>query len=101
MVVSMRGDDGEWNEAQMPMGRAVRDILDAIGVAHVTVASAEGAGDTVRQAGVTAFATRVSCACLLPKRLTATSVPAAGPPSPAPHLRPRPATSVPDNDDAT
>src|SRR5437868_9477213 len=37
MVVSMRGDDREWNAAQMPMGRAVRAILDAIGVAHATV----------------------------------------------------------------
>jgi sulfopyruvate decarboxylase subunit alpha len=71
MIVSMRGDDGEWNTAQMPMGRAVREILAAIGVAHVTVASAGAAGATVRQAGETAFATRVSCACLLPKRLTA------------------------------
>src|SRR6187397_2607887 len=34
-VISMRGDAGEWNAAQMPMGRAVRGILDAIGVAHV------------------------------------------------------------------
>src|SRR5205085_856112 len=30
IVVSMRGDGGEWNAAQMPMGRAVRGILDAI-----------------------------------------------------------------------
>src|SRR5436190_22075977 len=36
IVVSMRGDEGEWNPAQMPMGRAVRAILDAIGVGHVT-----------------------------------------------------------------
>ena len=31
MVVSMRGDAGEWNAAQVPMGRAVRAIFDAIG----------------------------------------------------------------------
>jgi sulfopyruvate decarboxylase subunit alpha len=70
MVVSMRGDAGEWNAAQMPMGRAVRDILDAIGVAHATVQSPVDAAETVRRAGVTAFETRVSAACLLPKRLT-------------------------------
>jgi sulfopyruvate decarboxylase subunit alpha len=70
-VVSMRGDDGEWNAAQMPMGRAVREILDAIGVVHVTVESPGDAGETVRRAGATAFDTGVSCACLLPKRLTA------------------------------
>ena len=31
MVVSMRGDAGEWNAAQVPMGRAVAPILDALG----------------------------------------------------------------------
>ena len=35
IVVSMRGDAGEWNAAQVPMGRAVRSIFDAIGVPHV------------------------------------------------------------------
>ncbi len=36
MVISMRGDAGEWNAAQVPMGRAVRADLDAIGVPHAT-----------------------------------------------------------------
>jgi len=71
IVVSMRGDEGEWNPAQMPMGRAVRDILTAVGIHHVTIASGEIAEETVRHAAATAFETRVSCACLLPKRLTA------------------------------
>ena len=71
MVVSMRGDSGEWNAAQLPMGRAVRAIFDSIGVAHTTVASADAAADTVRCAGRTAFGTRTSSACLLPRRLTA------------------------------
>jgi sulfopyruvate decarboxylase alpha subunit len=74
MIVSMRGDEGEWNTAQMPMGRAVRAILDAIGIAHVTVESGEAAGEIVRQAAARAFETRISCACLLPKRLTAQGV---------------------------
>ena len=30
IVISMRGDAGEWNEAQVPMGRAVCAICDAI-----------------------------------------------------------------------
>jgi sulfopyruvate decarboxylase subunit alpha len=75
MVVSMRGDAGEWNAAQVPMGRAVRAIFDAIGVPHVTVDSANGASETVRVAGTTAFGTRLTGACLLPRRLT---VPATG-----------------------
>ena len=70
VVVSMRGDAGEWNAAQTPMGRAVRSILDAIGVPHSTVESADAARETVRLAGKTAFDTRRIGACLLPRRLT-------------------------------
>jgi sulfopyruvate decarboxylase alpha subunit len=70
MVVSMRGDSGEWNAAQVPMGRAVRGILDSIGVPHATVESADAAADTVRLAGRSAFGTRMSGACLLPRKVT-------------------------------
>jgi sulfopyruvate decarboxylase alpha subunit len=75
MIVSMRGDVGEWNDAQVPMGRAVRPICDAIGVPHATVETPEGASDTVRLVGQTAFGTRLPGACLLPRRIT---VPAPG-----------------------
>jgi sulfopyruvate decarboxylase subunit alpha len=71
MVVSMRGDSGEWNAAQVPMGRAVRGIFEAIGIPHTTVESAGDACDTVRLAGRTAFGTRTSTACLLPRKVTA------------------------------
>src|SRR4051812_30723613 len=60
MVISMRGDAGEWNAAQVPMGRAVRGIFESIGVPHVTVESADAASETVRLAGTTAFGTRTS-----------------------------------------
>jgi sulfopyruvate decarboxylase alpha subunit len=70
IVVSMRGDAHEWNAAQVPMGRAVPAILDAVGVPHATVASAESAAETVRVAGRTAFNTRLMRACLLPRRIT-------------------------------
>lgn len=70
MVISMRGDAGEWNAAQAPMGRALRGIFEAIGVPHATVESADGAADTVRLAGKTAFGTRSSYACLLPRQVT-------------------------------
>jgi sulfopyruvate decarboxylase subunit alpha len=70
IVVSMRGDAGEWNAAQMPMGRAVRSIFEAIGVPHATVESADAAAETVRLAGATAFGTRAMGACLLPRRVT-------------------------------
>jgi len=70
-VVSMRGDAGEWNAAQVPLGRAMRLILDAVGVVHATVDSAESAGESVRLAAATAFSTRLPCACLVARRVTA------------------------------
>ena len=76
MVISMRGDTGEWNDAQVPMGRAVRPICDAIGVPHVTVETGGRAQEFIALAAQTAFATRVPGACLLPRRVT---VPAAQP----------------------
>jgi sulfopyruvate decarboxylase subunit alpha len=69
-VVSMRGDVGEWNAAQAPMGRAVRAIFESIGMPHSTVESAETAAEAVRLAGKTAFGTRIGNACLLPRRVT-------------------------------
>jgi sulfopyruvate decarboxylase alpha subunit len=74
IVVSMRGDAGEWNAAQVPMGRAVRAIFDAIGVPHATVESADRAAETVRLAGQTAFGTRIPGACLLPRKVTVDGV---------------------------
>jgi sulfopyruvate decarboxylase subunit alpha len=71
IVISMRGDAGEWNEAQVPMGRAVRAICDAIGLPHATADTAESAGDVVRTVARTAFGTRQAGACLLPRRVTA------------------------------
>jgi sulfopyruvate decarboxylase subunit alpha len=73
IVISMRGDAGEWNEAQVPMGRAVRAICDAIGLPHVTAETPGGSEEMVRLAGQTAFGTRVPGVCLLPRRLTAPS----------------------------
>lgn len=74
MLISMRGDAGEWNSAQVPMGRAVRPILDSMGIPHVTVDSAEATASTVELVARTAFETRLSGACLLPRRLTAPRV---------------------------
>jgi sulfopyruvate decarboxylase subunit alpha len=78
MVVSMRGDAGEWNEAQIPMGRAVRAICNAMGVPHVTAESSESTDETIRLVAQTAFGTRTAAACLLPRRITAPSPSPAG-----------------------
>lgn len=69
LVISMRGDPGEWNAAQVPMGRAVRPILDALGVQHLSVEAPEAAEETVRLAASLAFGVRLPAACLLPRRL--------------------------------
>jgi len=74
-IVSMRGDEGEWDAAQVPMGRALRSIFDAVDMPHATVTSADAAGETVRLVGRTAFGTRRPGACLLPRRITTASMP--------------------------
>ena len=71
IVVSMRGDAGEWNEAQVPMGRAVRPICDAIGIPHETAPAEDAVEDMVRLVARAAFSTRTPGACLLPRRITA------------------------------
>ena len=70
IVISMRGDANEWNAAQVPMGRAVAAICDAIEIPHTDPASADEVAETVALVGRTAFATRRAGACLLPRRVT-------------------------------
>lgn len=70
LVISMRGDPGEWNAAQVPMGRAVAPVLDALGIQHLTVDHPASAGETVLAAAALAYGTRHPAACLLPRRLT-------------------------------
>jgi sulfopyruvate decarboxylase subunit alpha len=70
MIVSMRGDASEWNAAQVPMGRAVTAILEAVGIPHLILDAAASTEAAVRVAGLTAFATRLAGACLLARRMT-------------------------------
>jgi sulfopyruvate decarboxylase subunit alpha len=74
VIISMRGDVGEWNDAQVPMGRAVRAICDAIGLPHATAEVAEATAEKVRLVGQTAFGTRQPGVCLLPRHLTTAQV---------------------------
>lgn len=71
MLISMRGEDDEWNAAQEPMGRAVRPILDALRIPHAVVDRADSVAEIVRRAGEQAFAAKRPAACLLPRRLYA------------------------------
>jgi sulfopyruvate decarboxylase alpha subunit len=77
LVVSMRGDPGEWNWAQVPMGRAVAPVLDALGIQHLAVERPEEAARTVAACGALAFGTRQPAAVLLPRRLTVPAMEAA------------------------
>jgi sulfopyruvate decarboxylase alpha subunit len=69
-IVSMRGDAGEWNPAQVPMGLAIRAICDSLGVPHVTAETPETTGETIYMAGQTVFDTKRLGVVLLPRRLT-------------------------------
>jgi sulfopyruvate decarboxylase alpha subunit len=70
MIISMRGDSGEWNAAQVPMGRAVVPVLDALGLQHLSVSRDDEAREAVVSLATLAFGTRMPAACLLPRRLT-------------------------------
>jgi sulfopyruvate decarboxylase TPP-binding subunit len=70
MIVSMRGDAGEWNAAQSPMGHGIRGIFDAIKIPHVTIERGERAAGVIERASAQAFESRMTCACLLPRLLT-------------------------------
>ena len=69
-VISLRGDAGEWNAAQVPMGRAVPAILDAIAIPFAVAESADTIAATAHAVAQTAFGTRLPGALLLPRRLT-------------------------------
>ena len=70
VLVSMRGDAGEWNAAQMPMGRAVAPICHALGLPLAVAETPESTAETVRLVGQSAFSTRLPGVCQLPRRLT-------------------------------
>lgn len=69
LIVSMRGEPGEWNRAQVPLGRAVPDVLNALGIQHTRPDQPSDAEAAVTRAGVLAFGTRTPAACLLSQAL--------------------------------
>jgi sulfopyruvate decarboxylase alpha subunit len=74
VIISMRGDAGEWNPAQMPMGQAVRPICDALGLPHATAESADVTEETVTRTGHAAFSSRLPAVCILPRKVTVPNV---------------------------
>jgi sulfopyruvate decarboxylase alpha subunit len=69
LLVTMRGQWGEFNPWQVPMGQAVRPALEAVGVKCYPVDTAEEIGETFAAAADFAFNSRVSAAVLISQRV--------------------------------
>ena len=69
VLISMRGDFGEGNPWQMPMGRAVEPVLEAMGVMCIRVDDAREAADTVRAAATMVYRAGQAVAVLLTQKL--------------------------------
>jgi sulfopyruvate decarboxylase alpha subunit len=69
MLVTMRGEWGELNPWQLPMGQSTAEALEAAGVIVQRLEAPEGAGETVRAAGDMAFEGQVAVAVLIAQRL--------------------------------
>jgi sulfopyruvate decarboxylase alpha subunit len=73
-LISMRGEFGEGNPWQMPMGQAVRPVLEAMGVICMDVNAPEEAVPTVEAAATMAFKANNAVAVLLTQKLLGAKV---------------------------
>jgi len=69
MLVTMRGEWGEGNPWQLPMGRATPRVLDDLGMRGATVERPDEAGETVTAMAGLAFKSQAATAVLLSQRL--------------------------------
>jgi sulfopyruvate decarboxylase alpha subunit len=69
MLVTMRGQWGEFNPWQVPMGQATRPALEAVGVKCFPVDKANEVGETFAAAADLAFHSQVSAAVLVSQRI--------------------------------
>jgi len=69
LLVTMRGQWGEFNPWQVPMGQAVRPALEAMDVKCFAVERAAEVGETFAAAADLAFMSRVSAAVLINQRV--------------------------------
>src|SRR3546814_16203935 len=79
-LVTMRGEWGEFNTWQIPMGRTTEAHLELSGVACYRCDTPNSVGDTVRTGIRYAYHTHYAVAVLLGQRLLGTTVFEAGPP---------------------
>jgi sulfopyruvate decarboxylase alpha subunit len=69
MLITMRGQWGEFNPWQVPMGQAVRPVLEAVGVKCFPVDKAEEVGEVFAAAADLAFHGQFSAAVLISQRI--------------------------------
>ena len=69
MLVTMRGQWGEFNPWQIQMGSAVRPVLEAVGVKCFPVDRAEEVGETFAAAADIAYYSSISAAVLVSQRV--------------------------------
>jgi sulfopyruvate decarboxylase alpha subunit len=69
MIVTMRGEEGEFNPWQVPMGQATRTVLEAMGTVVHRPAEAEDIAPTVSAALRLAYHSYASVAVLIPQRI--------------------------------
>ena len=69
MLVTMRGQWGEFNPWQVPMGQATQSVLEAMGVKCFPVDQAERVGETFAAAADLAFFGNFSAAVLVSPRV--------------------------------
>jgi len=72
MLVTMRGEWGEFNPWQVPMGQATQDTLERSGVRTFRVDRAEETGATVDAAARLAFNSNAVAAVLIAQRMIGT-----------------------------
>jgi len=68
-IVTMRGEEGEFNPWQVPMGQATRTVLEAMGTVVHRPAAAEEVAPTVNAALRLAYNSYASVAVLIPQRV--------------------------------
>ena len=68
-LVTMRGEQGEFNPWQVPMGQAVRPVLEAMGTVVHAPANADEIVPTVNAALRLAYNSYASVAVLIPQRV--------------------------------
>ncbi|MFC1859967.1 decarboxylase [Chloroflexota bacterium] len=70
MFITLRGELGEFNPAQIPVGRATRPIMDALGLQHFTPTRLDKLGETVDGAIKLCYSSRLPVGILLSSLLT-------------------------------